>query len=207
MQNIIEWCNLNEGFASAVLAAAGLLISVIALVISAIAIFQTRKQTKQSDKQQVQNVAMSLLPLRQEVLKGFSEKRFNDIFWDATILFSKGIVDSILAVGMAENTYKGCADRIEMYFCRMKSDVPDLYDEFNSLQAQIENANDDSFEALFVISDKFMPIVQMPVEAEETVFDYRYLHSEEQAAKRKYDALFAKVFMDIKAEIQKSIQL
>lgn len=207
MQNIIEWCNLNEGFASAVLAAAGLLISVIALVISAIAIFQTRKQTKQSDKQQVQNVAMSLLPLRQEVLKGFSEKRFNDIFWDATILFSKGIVDSILAVGMAENTYKGCVDRIEMYFCRMKSDVPDLYDEFNSLQAQIENANDDSFEALFVISDKFMPIVQMPGEAEETVFDYRYLHSEEQAAKRKYDALFAKVFMDIKAEIQKSIQL
>ena len=207
MQNIIEWCNLNEGFASAVLAAAGLLISVIALVISAIAIFQTRKQTKQSDKQQVQNVAMSLLPLRQEVLKGFSEKRFNDIFWDATILFSKGIVDSILAVGMAENTYKGCADRIEMYFCRMKSDVPDLYDEFNSLQAQIENANDDSFEALFVISDKFMPIVQMPGEAGETVFDYRYLHSEEQAAKRKYDALFAKVFMDIKAEIQKSIQL
>ena len=207
MQNIIEWCNLNEGFASAVLAAAGLLISVIALVISAIAIFQTRKQTKQSDKQQVQNVAMSLLPLRQEVLKGFSEKRFNDIFWDATILFSKGIVDSILAVGMAENTYKGCADRIERYFCRMKSDVPDLYDEFNSLQAQIENANDDSFEALFVISDKFMPIVQMPGEAEETVFDYRYLHSEEQAAKRKYDALFAKVFMDIKAEIQKSIQL
>ena len=207
MQNIIEWCNLNEGFASAVLAAAGLLISMIALVISAIAIFQTRKQTKQSDKQQVQNVAMSLLPLRQEVLKGFSEKRFNDIFWDATILFSKGIVDSILAVGMAENTYKGCADRIEMYFCRMKSDVPDLYDEFNSLQAQIENANDDSFEALFVISDKFMPIVQMPGEAEETVFDYRYLHSEEQAAKRKYDALFAKVFMDIKAEIQKSIQL
>lgn len=207
MQNIIEWCNLNEGFASAVLAAAGLLISVIALVISAIAIFQTRKQTKQSDKQQVQNVAMSLLPLRQEVLKGFSEKRFNDILWDATILFSKGIVDSILAVGMAENTYKGCADRIEMYFCRMKSDVPDLYDEFNSLQAQIENANDDSFEALFLISDKFMPIVQMPGEAEETVFDYRYLHSEEQAAKRKYDALFAKVFMDIKAEIQKSIQL
>ena len=207
MQNIIEWCNLNEGFASAVLAAAGLLISVIALVISVIAIFQTRKQTKQSDKQQVQNVAMSLLPLRQEVLKGFSEKRFNDIFWDATILFSKGIVDSILAVGMAENTYKGCADRIEMYFCRMKSDVPDLYDEFNSLQAQIENANDDSVEALFVISDKFMPIVQMPGEAEETVFDYRYLHSEEQAAKREYDALFAKVFMDIKAEIQKSIQL
>lgn len=207
MQNIIEWCNLNEGFASAVLAAAGLLISVIALVISAIAIFQTRKQTKQSDKQQVQNVAMSLLPLRQEVLKGFSEKRFNDIFWDATILFSEGIVDSILAVGMAENIYKGCADRIEMYFCRMKSDVPDLYDEFNSLQAQIENANDDSFEALFVISDKFMPIVQMPGEAEETVFDYRYLQSEEQAAKRKYDALFAKVFMDIKAEIQKSIQL
>ena len=141
MQNIIEWCNLNEGFASAVLAAAGLLISVIALVISAIAIFQTRKQTKQSDKQQVQNVAMSLLPLRQEVLKGFSEKRFNDILWDATILFSKGIVDSILAVGMAENTYKGCADRIEMYFCRMKSDVPDFYDEFTSLQAQIENAN------------------------------------------------------------------
>lgn len=206
MQNIIEWCNLNEGFASAVLAVAGLLISVIALVISAIALFQTHKQTKQSDKQQVQNVAMSLLPLRQEVLKGFSEKRFNDIFWDATILFSKGIVDSILAVGMAENTYKGCADRIEMYFCRMKSDVPDLYDEFNSLQAQIENTNDDSFEALFVISDKFMPIVQMPGEAEETVFDYRYLHSEEQAAKRKYDALFVKVFMDIKAEIQNSIQ-
>lgn len=207
MQDIIEWCNLNEGFASAVLATAGLLISVIALVISVIAIFQTHKQTKQSDKQQVQNVAMSLLPLRQEVLKGFSEKRFNDIFWDATILFSTGIVDSILAVGMAENTYKGCTDRIEMYFCRMKNDVPDLYDEFNSLQAQIENANDDSFEALFVISDKFRPIVQMPGETEETVFDYRYLHSEAQTAKRKYDALFAKAFMDIKGEIQKSIQL
>jgi hypothetical protein len=150
---------------------------------------------------------MSLLPLRQEILKGFSEKRFNDIFWDATILFSKDIVDSILAVGMAENAYKGCADRIEMYFCRMKSDAPDLYDEFNSLQVQIENANDDSSEALFGISDKYKPIVQMPGEAEETVFDYRYLHSEEQAAKRKYDALFAKVFMDIKVEIQKSIQL
>ena len=207
MQEIIEWCNLNEGFASAVLATAGLLISVIALVISAIAIFQTHKQTKQSDKQQAQNVAMSLLPLRQEILKGFSEKRFNDIFWDATILFSKDIVDSILAVGMAENAYKGCADRIEMYFCRMKSDAPDLYDEFNSLQVQIENANDDSSEALFGISDKYKPFVQMPGEAEETVFDYRYLHSEEQAAKRKYDALFAKVFMDIKVEIQKSIQL
>lgn len=207
MQDIIEWCNLNEGFASAVLATAGLLISVIALVISVIAIFQTHKQTKQSDKQQVQNVAMSLLPLRREVLKGFSEKRFNDIFWDATILFSTGIVDSILAVGMAENTYKGCTDRIEMYFCRMKSDVPDLYDEFNSLQAQIENANDDSFEALFVISDKFRPIGQMPGETEETVFDYRYLHSEAQAAKRNYDALFTKAFMDIKEEIEKSIQL
>lgn len=207
MQDIIEWCNLNEGFASVVLATAGLLISVIALVISAIAIFQTHKQTIQSDEQQTQNVAMSLLPLRQEILKGFSEKRFNDIFWDATILFSKDIVDSILAVGMAENAYKGCADRIEMYFCRMKSDAPDLYDEFNSLQVQIENANDDLSEALFGISDKYKPIVQMPGEAEETVFDYRYLHSEEQAAKRKYDTLFAKVFMDIKVEIQKSIQL
>lgn len=207
MQDIIEWCNSNEGFASAVLATAGLLISVIAMVISAIAIFQTHKQTKQSDKQQSQNVAMSLLPLRQEILKGFSEKRFNDIFWDATILFGKDIVDSILAVGIAENTYKCCADRIEMYFSRMKSDVPDLYDEFNSLQSQIENANDEAFEALFVISDKFKPIVQMPGETEETIFDYRYLYSEGQAAKTKYDALFAKVFMDIKTEIQKSIQL
>lgn len=149
---------------------------------------------------------MSLLPLRQEVLKEFSEKRFNDIFWDATILFSKDIVDSILAVGMAENTYKGCVARTEMYFCRMKSDVPDLYDEFNLLQAQIENVNDASFEALFVISDKFMPVVQIPGEVEETVFDYRYLYTEEQTAKIRYDALFTKVFMDIKAEIEKSIQ-
>lgn len=186
----ISWCNANEGFFSLVLTS-------IAIALSIKAIFQTRTQIKMNDKQQNQNVALSLLPLRKNVLKLFSEEKYNDLIWDAQILFDENTFSEIKKVETIYNELQGLNAQINEYERRMSEDMPDLYDEYRTTAANIERA--DSYEVdcnlLYKLCDGYHPIV------DDELVDFHKLSEKRFEIHRKYTELHKITLALMKAEI------
>lgn len=206
IMEIINWCNENQGFVSALAAGTSLFIGLIAIVFSAVALWQTHKQSKQNFHQQKQNEGLRLYPLRREVMELFLKKEFDDIYWDAAILFSDEIFDGIEGVARLSNAHKSSIDKIEIYKSRFKNDEPDLYEKFIILEDSDNNTDNFYAEALYELSDKYNPIVQMPGEESEIVLNYRSLVEDELSKRRMYEVKYLKVFLNIKSEIRQSLK-
>ena len=157
----ISWCNANEGFISAIFAFCNFVISAIAIWLSIKAICQTKRQIQISDIQQSQNVALTLLPLRKNVLQLFSEEKYSELLWDAQILFDDSTVSEIKKTKNLYDELKELHVQIEEYENKMAVDMPDLYDEYRHLLANIEQA--DFYEvdgkSLYDLCETYIPVV------------------------------------------------
>ena len=99
LSNIITWFNDNNG-------ALMVLITVI-YVIATISISRSnkksadasRKQIEASQKQQEQNVGLQLYAMRKEVIDKLSKDKYNEVYWDITLLFNNELFQefSVLA--------------------------------------------------------------------------------------------------------------
>ena len=151
---VISWCNSNEGFFS-------LLVSIIAVFLSIIAIRQTKIQIKMNDKQQNQNVSLTLFPMRKNTLQLFSEEKYSELLWDAQILFDNSTFSEIKKTKNLYDELKELHTKIEEYESKMAIDMPDLYDEYRNLLANIER--EDSYEidgkSLYDLCESYSPVV------------------------------------------------
>jgi uncharacterized protein YeeX (DUF496 family) len=186
----ISWCNANEGFFSLVL-------SSVAIALSIKAIYQTRTQIKMNDKQQNQNVSLTLLPLRKNVLKLFSEEKYNDLIWDAQILFDESTFSEIKKVNTTYCEFQELNAQISEYERRMSEDMPDLYDEYRTTVANIDRA--ESYEVdcniLYNLCDGYHPII------DDELIDFQELSERRFEIHRKYTELRKTTLALMKAEI------
>lgn len=181
--------------------------SLLTVTIAGIAIVLTIHQIRSNNKQQRQNVGLTLYPLRRDVLQNFSEKKYNEVYWDSVILFSKEIADGIRTVGIFDVKYKQYSSAIEQYEKRMEYDQPELFEQYKVLlnMESLPDSTDADKESLYCLCDQYKPIMTLPGEKTKQILDYRYLSNEVIKAKHIAEAKHSEVFLAMKDEIQKSI--
>ena len=194
----ISWCNANEGFLSALFAFFSLIISFAAVGISIVAILQTKKQTLKSDIQQQQNVNLTLLPLRQNVLQLFSEEKYNDLIWNAQILFDSATFLEIEKTKKLYDERKVLHAQIEEYENKMSSDMPELYEEYMNLSARIEQAEsyETDSELLYDLCQSYLTTVN------DIPFCFEMTNERCIQIQKKYIELHQKTILLIKEEIK-----
>ena len=188
----------------AVSAVASLVGAVGAIVTMYFSIFALGKEIKLSQQQQKQNVALNLYPKRRDALRLFSEKKYDDVFWDATILFSSEVVKKLTLLGLYEQQYNNYRFLIDQYQHEMKNTDPDLYEQFQLLLSQTDIAG--KHDELLKLCDRFKPLVDNPVDGEKILLDYRKLEESSEKARSATQALHLEIFLLMKDEITKSIQ-
>ena len=188
----------------AVSAVSSLVGAVGAIAAVCFSVFALVKQIKLSQKQQRQNTALNLYPNRREVLRLFSEGKYGEMFWDATILFSPEIVEKIVNVSHCENRLNHYRSLIDEYQNKMEKDRPDLYTQFQLLVSQEHIQG--NHEKLLELCDKFRPVADNTVNGETILLDYSELVAHFEGTRYEFQALHNDLFLLMKNEIKQSIQ-
>lgn len=158
---------------------------------------ETQKQLNESQIQQRQNAGIQLYSIRKTFLKQFSEKKYNEIFWDASILFSEKTSDQVTRTGTIYESYKRAQEDLELYIDRMKQDDPDLYKQYS------QTNNEDELKEL---CKNYSPIVTDGLDDTPRMLLYSTIVERIAELYHEHSAMHIKTFFSIKQEIKESIQ-
>ena len=158
---------------------------------------ESQKQLAESQKQHSQNVGIQLYSIRKDFLKRFSEKKYDDIFWDASILFSERISDQVIGTGTLYESYRRAQADLELYVDRMKQDDPELYEQYS------QKSNEDELKDL---CEHYSPIVNDGFDETPRMLVHSTIVDNIDKLSHEYEAMHTKTFLSIKQEIKKSIQ-
>ena len=96
---------------------------------------ETKAALEESRKQQKQNAGIQLYSIRKNFITAFSDKKYNEVFWDASILFSRETADQVQKTAFAYERFCRAREAIDSYSNRMKEDQPDMYTEYCQLSS------------------------------------------------------------------------
>lgn len=198
MAIIIDWINGNEGFVSALLAVVTSFLSIYAIYVSRSSLRQTRKQGKLDE-------GLTLYPLRRDILRLYSEAKYDELFWDAEVLFSDSIVSDISRVAKLYNDHQSYLNKIDLFESRLQNDLPELYERYIACITDNSVINDFNMEPVYSLLGEYRPIVQMPDGATE-ILDYQDITKNEILNRRKYEIDHLKLFIKMKNEIRQSLK-
>lgn len=167
------------------------------------AVLSSNKQSKLSNKQQKQNTGLNLYPERRKALQLFAEKKYNEMYWDAVILFTPEISNGISKIEFYNQEHAKYCDLIDQYEMEMETQNPELYDEYSQLKCQEDS---DLSNEIRNLCDQFKPLVDNPECGGKKRLDFRSLDENEKRTKRQSEALHLKIFQLMQTEIQRSIQ-
>ena len=159
------------------------------------AVLSTEKQIRVS-QQQKQNTGLNLYGERKNALRLFAERKYDEMYWDAVILFSPETADKILSIGLKANACREYHDLLQLYESEMEISVPELYQEFIQ-------ADDD---AKLNISNRFSPITYIPWADEKRLLNYRQLIDKEKSLTTEIRVLHQNIFQSMQNEIKISLQ-
>lgn len=165
------------------------------------AVSSSNKQIKLSNKQQKQNTGLNLYPERRNALRLFSEKKYDDVYWDAVILFSPKVVEGISDISFWEKSHAEYCDLINRYEQEMENCVPELYEKYAQLK-YIEEAEDEAAR----LCNNFSRISYTLENGDRILLDYHELDENERKTRLKAEQLHLEVFQLMKDEIKESIQ-
>lgn len=157
---------------------------------------ESQKQLAELQKQHSQNVGIQLYSIRKTFLKQFGEKKYNEIFWDASLLFSDKTSDQIIKTGSIYEQYKRSQSDLDLYVDRMKQDDPQLYEKYST------SANDDLRE----LCKDYTPIVTDGFDDTPRPLIYSSIADRIDKLYHEHEAMHIKTFLSIKQEIKESIQ-
>ncbi len=160
------------------------------------AVLSTEKQIRVSQQQQKQNTGLNLYGERKNALRLFAERKYDEMYWDAVILFSPETTDKILSIGLKANACREYHDLLQLYESEMEISVPELYQEFIQ-------ADDD---AKLNISNRFSPITYIPWADEKRLLNYRQLIDKEKSLTTEIRVLHQNIFQSMQNEIKISLQ-
>ena len=129
------------------------------VVIAVVALYQTWEQKKDSERQQRQNVGISLYPLRKEALKKVQRKEYDELLWDMGILFSSQVTDLIWNAATYNDKCKAYLNDYEQYKEMLKTECPELYEKYRDLLSSISKSDvyNDQWKTSFTESEDYRP--------------------------------------------------
>ena len=171
-----------------------------------IALWQTKKNQRQDDISQRQNTGLNLLPLRKEILDKVKKGEFNEIYWDAAILFSDAILQMIEKAGNLKSNYKEIEYKISFIEDLIKENSDEDFWRYGKL-CDDSDGDPTLLEELYQLTDKYNRTTTLPGESTPSVLVFRDLHPKYKEAKRAYDSYSVVVFTKMQNEIRKSIMV
>lgn len=181
-------------------------LSLCTIAIAVIALYQTWEQKKDSERQQRQNVGISLYPLRKEVLKKFQNKEYDEIFWDMGILFSSQVTDMIFNAATYTDKYNAYLSDYEQYKARLKEDCPDIYEKYKDLLAVVPQGTvyGERWTIFFEESKDYRPPIRDFTNDDETM-NGKELIEKIVKTSQKESLCRAQAFFSMKDEIKRSV--
>ena len=176
------------------------------VVIAVVALYQTWEQKKDSERQQRQNVGISLYPLRKEAHKKIQRKEYDELFWDMGILFSSQATDLIWNAATYNDKYKAYLNDYEQYKEMLKIECPELYERYRDLLSSIPKSDvyNDQWKTFFTESEDYRPNFR------DVTNDIEPMNSQELIERiidtsRKEAYYRGKAFFAMKDEIKRSV--
>lgn len=149
--------------------------------------------------QQSQNVDLTLLPLRKNVLQLFSEEKYSELLWDAQILFDDSTVSEIEKTKNFYDERKELQAQIKEYENKMKTEEPELYEKYRDCSARILQA--DSYEMdselLYDLGQSYATTVN------DSPFCFEETYKRCIQIQKKYIELHQKTILLLKEEIKR----
>ena len=203
----MNWIANNSSSLMVIITAIYVIATVVICIFNGKSAKAASKQIEEMKNQQKQNVGIQLYNIRKNVLTQFQKKEYNAIYWDSEMLFSKNVSADIKS---AEHLYERVKEKkwlIEEYEERLKIDMPDVYEQYQTISSSLnEHLNDDNIKTeLFKLCKTYQPIYNGPITTEEIILDYENLYNELCDLKQKHDMLHTRTFLEIHDEIEKSI--
>lgn len=169
---------------------------------AALQLEEAKQALEESRKQQQQNAGIQLYCIRKEFITLFSSKKYNEVFWDASILFSEKAADQVQKTAYEYERYTAASAALENYTNRMREDDPDLYAEYCRL-SNTHNEND--LDSLVELCSRYSPIIE-DIDGQTHVLKYSDLVAEYQERRSKHGAIHLEAFMQLKKELAESIK-
>lgn len=181
-------------------------LSLCTIIIAVIALYQTWEQKKDSERQQRQNVGISLYPLRKEALKKFQRKEYDELFWDMGILFSPQVTDMIWNAATYTDKYKAYLSDYEQYKEKLTIEYPGLYEKYKDILSNIpkSDAYNDRWRMFFTESEDYRPNLRDLTNDDEPMNSKKLIEKIIDTSKR--EALYrGKALFAMKEEIKRSV--
>ena len=181
-------------------------LSLCTIIIAVIALYQTWEQKKDSERQQRQNVGISLYPLRKEALKKFQRKEYDELFWDMGILFSSQATDLIWNAATYSDKYKAYLSDYEQYKEKLKIEYPELYERYKDILPSIPKSDvyNDRWKTFFTESEDYRPNLRDLINDDESMNSKELIEKIIDTSKR--ETLYrSKAFFVMKDEIKRSV--
>ena len=181
-------------------------LSLCTIIIAVIALYQTWEQKKDSERQQRQNVGISLYPLRKEALKKFQRKEYDELFWDMGILFSSQATDLIWNAATYSDKYKAYLSDYEQYKEKLKIEYPELYERYKDILPSIPKSDvyNDRWKTFFTESEDYRPNLRDLINDNESMNSKELIEKTIDTSKR--ETLYrSKAFFVMKDEIKRSV--
>lgn len=181
-------------------------LSLCTIIIAVIALYQTWEQKKDSERQQRQNVGISLYPLRKEALKKFQRKEYDELFWDMGILFSSQATDLIWNAATYSDKYKAYLSDYEQYKEKLKIEYPELYERYKDILPSIPKSDvyNDRWKTFFTESEDYRPNLRDLINDNESMNSKELIEKIIDTSKR--ETLYrSKAFFVMKDEIKRSV--
>lgn len=159
-----------------------------------------KNELEESRKQHRQNAGIQLYTIRKNFITQFKEKNYNDMVWDASILFSKEVSAAVKNTMLAYEKYCNAQHYLDLFEDRMRDDDPELYNEYcRLLNSPAENTTD----AITALCYGYAPIIEE--NGEKRRLRYADLIADFQEKKSAHEALSNSAFLQLKGELKNSI--
>lgn len=106
---------------------------------------EAQNQIRAAQKQQEQNVGIQLYAIRKDVLRSFSEGKYNEIFWDIPLLFNDSINDEFQRLCGIQSKVDEAISMLNEFENHIKDNFGnEVFDEFQHIQAMAEEYDDNT---------------------------------------------------------------
>lgn len=159
------------------LSAVGSLLGAIGTIAAVwFAVISTIRQEKLNRKYQEQNKGLDLYPVRRNALQLLDDEKYDEVYWDAVLLFRPEVADRVATIRMCVDCYRNSCELLELYEQSMENCDPEPYNKYQILTSTPEDT--ENSDELLELCDKFTPIVYVPQYDEREMLNYRDIQDE-----------------------------
>lgn len=202
MGEIINWMNCNDGFLMTVITFVYVVATIFISVFNGKSAKASRAQIVEAQKQQKQNVGLQLYAKRKDVMDKLSKRKYDEIYWDVTLLFDSNISDSFITLAVKAGEFDKLIQPITVIEQQVDLLMPRGYHLSEVRDRFIHGNSDTDFdEAMKMLHERFSKEA-----AQKELSEYETIVKKAKELEKQIANMNSVVFLRMQNYIKQSIQ-